>query len=300
MSEYHQPVLLAESVDGLAIRPNGVYVDVTFGGGGHSREILARLGSQGRLFGLDQDAEAEANAPDDGRFTFVRSNFRYIKNFMRYHGVAQVDGILADLGVSSHHLDDAQRGFAFRLGGKLDMRMNQHARITAADIVNQYDEARLRGIFKELGEIDNAHQLTKLLVAQRAQQRIETIEQLLAAINGLVPKKFEHKYLAKVFQALRMEVNNELGVLEAFLEKATQLLAPGGRLVVITYHSLEDRMVKQFVKNGRFDGKAETDVFGHAKVPLLAVNKKVIVPTDDEMKLNNRARSAKLRIAEKV
>ncbi|MEN9445403.1 MAG: hypothetical protein RIS47_2294 [Bacteroidota bacterium] len=298
MTEYHAPALLAESIEGLHIRPDGIYIDATFGGGGHSRAILEHL-DEGHLFGFDQDTDAMANIPDDSRFTFVHSNFKYIRNFMRYHEIDKVDGILADLGVSSHHLDDASRGFAFRLGGDLDMRMNKSGRLTAAHIVNTYDENKLRTILKTYGEIDNANTIAKLIVSHRSESAIETIEQLKQVIAGCVPKKFEHKYLAKLFQALRMEVNQEMDVLATFLQKATELLAPGGRLVILTYHSLEDRMVKQFVKNGPNNTQAQTDVYGNSNTPLIAINKKVIIASDEEVKLNNRARSAKLRIAEK-
>lgn len=296
--EYHVPVLLKESVGGLEIKPNGDYVDVTFGGGGHSREIFSQL-TTGRLFAFDQDEDAAANIIHDDRFFFIRHNFKYIRNFLRYYNVEQVDGILADLGVSSHDFDVAERGFSFRFDGDLDMRMNRNADQTAADIVNSYSEDQLRSVFREYGEIDNAGRLARQLVAARLSQPIKTIEQFKNAIAPCVPKLQESKYLAKVFQALRIETNQEMDVLHEFLEQSIELLKPGGRLVVITYHSLEDRMVKNFIKSGDFSGKQEKDFFGNVESPLMAVNRKVIVPSDDEIERNPRARSAKLRIAEK-
>lgn len=296
--EYHVPVLLKESVGGLEIKPNGDYVDVTFGGGGHSREIFSQL-TTGRLFAFDQDEDAAANIIHDDRFFFIRHNFKYIRNFLRYYNVEQVDGILADLGVSSHDFDVAERGFSFRFDGDLDMRMNRNADQTAADIVNSYSEDQLRSVFREYGEIDNAGRLARQLVAARLPQPIKTIEQFKNAIAPCVPKLQESKYLAKVFQALRIETNQEMDVLHEFLEQSIELLKPGGRLVVITYHSLEDRMVKNFIKSGDFSGKQEKDFFGNVESPLMAVNRKVIVPSDDEIERNPRARSAKLRIAEK-
>lgn len=296
--EYHIPVLLAESVNGLEIKANGDYVDVTFGGGGHSREIFSRLKS-GRLFAFDQDEDAAANIIHDERFYFIRHNFKYIRNFLRYYNVEQVDGILADLGVSSHDFDVAGRGFSFRFDGDLDMRMNRDSSQSAADIVNSYTEDQLRTVFREYGEIDNAGRLAKQLVAARNAKPVKTIEQFKAAIAPCVPKFQESKYLAKVFQALRIETNKEMEALHEFLEQSIELLKPGGRLVVITYHSLEDRMVKNFIRSGDFSGKQEKDFFGNVESPLAAVNRKVIVPTDQEIELNPRARSAKLRIAEK-
>ncbi len=296
--EYHVPVLLKESVGGLEIKPNGDYVDVTFGGGGHSREIFSQL-TTGRLFAFDQDEDAAANIIHDDRFFFIRHNFKYIRNFLRYYNVEQVDGILADLGVSSHDFDVAERGFSFRFDGDLDMRMNRNADQTAAEIVNSYSEDRLRSVFREYGEIDNAGRLARQLVAARTLQTIKTIEQFKNAIAPCVPRLQESKYLAKVFQALRIETNQEMDVLHEFLEQSIELLKPGGRLVVITYHSLEDRMVKNFIKSGDFSGKQEKDFFGNVESPLMAINRKVIVPSDDEIERNPRARSAKLRIAEK-
>lgn len=296
--EYHIPVLLTESVDGLEIKANGDYVDVTFGGGGHSREIFSRLTS-GRLFAFDQDEDAAANIIENDRFYFIRHNFKYIRNFLKYYEVDQVDGILADLGVSSHDFDVAERGFSFRFDGDLDMRMNRNATQKASDIINTYSEDQLRTVFREYGELDNAGRLVKTIAAARSTSSIITIEQFKAAISPCVPKAQETKYLAKVFQALRIETNKEMDVLHEFLEQSIQLLKPGGRLVVITYHSLEDRMVKNFIKSGDFSGKQEKDFYGNVDSPLIAVNRKVIVPNEDEIERNPRARSAKLRIAEK-
>ena len=296
--EYHVPVLLAESVDGLEIKANGDYVDVTFGGGGHSREIFSRL-KTGRLFAFDQDEDAAANVIHDERFFFIRHNFKYIRNFLKYYDVEQVDGILADLGVSSHDFDVAERGFSFRFDGDLDMRMNRDSSQSAADIVNTFTEDQLRTMFRVYGEIDNAGRLAKQLVSARNAKPVKTIEQFKEAIAPCVPKFQESKYLAKVFQALRIETNKEMDVLHEFLEQSIQLLKPGGRLVVITYHSLEDRMVKNFIKSGDFSGKQEKDFYGNVESPLVAINRKVIVPGEDEIERNPRARSAKLRIAEK-
>lgn len=296
--EYHVPVLLNESVGGLEIKANGDYVDVTFGGGGHSREILSRL-KTGRLFAFDQDEDAAANIINDERFFFIRHNFKYIRNFLKYYGVEHVDGILADLGVSSHDFDVAERGFSFRFDGDLDMRMNRDTTQTAADIANSYAEDRLREIFREYGEIDNAGRLARQIVTARQTKSVRTIEEFRLAIQPCVPKMQESKYLAKVFQALRIETNREMEVLHEFLEQSIELLKPGGRLVVITYHSLEDRMVKNFIKSGDFSGKQEKDFYGNVDSPLIAINRKVIVPTDEEIERNPRARSAKLRIAEK-
>ena len=297
---YHIPVLLKQSVDGLAIRPDGTYVDVTFGGGGHSREILSRLGQGGRLLGFDQDADAERNIVDDPRFTFVRSNFRYLHNFLRYHGIQQVDGVLADLGVSSHHLDDSERGFSFRFDTALDMRMNQRAAFTAADLVNTYDEEQLANVFYLYGELKNSRKLASVLVKARASEKITTVGGLLDAVNPLFGPEREKKEMAKVFQALRIEVNHEMDALKEMLQAAIQALRPGGRLAVITYHSLEDRIVKNVMKAGNPEGKAEKDFFGRVSAPLRQVNNKVIVPDEEEIRQNPRSRSAKLRIAEKT
>jgi S-adenosyl-methyltransferase MraW len=296
--KYHIPVLLTESVDGLEIKANGDYVDATFGGGGHSREIFSRLTS-GRLFAFDQDEDAAANVIEDDRFFFIRHNFKYIRNFLRFYGVERVDGILADLGVSSHDFDVAERGFSFRFDGDLDMRMNRNSSQTAADIVNTFQEERLRTIFREYGEIDNAGRLARQLVQSRGASPIKTIAQFKEAISPCVPKQLESKYLAKVFQALRIETNKEMDVLSEFLTHSIQLLKPCGRLVVITYHSLEDRMVKNFIKSGDISGEQVKDFYGNVESPLVAVNRKVIVPDDQEIERNPRARSAKLRIAEK-
>ena len=296
--EYHKPVLLNESINGLEIKANGDYVDVTFGGGGHSREIFSRLAT-GRLFAFDQDQDAAANIIHDDRFFFIRHNFKYLRNFLKYYQVEKVDGILADLGVSSHDFDVAERGFSFRFDGDLDMRMNRDASQTAADIVNTYTEEQLRQIFREYGEIDNAGKLARELVVSRNARPVQTIEQFIAAIAPCTPKFQESKYLAKVFQALRIETNREMDVLHDFLEQSIELLKPGGRLVVITYHSLEDRMVKNFIRSGDASGKQEQDFFGNVDSPLVAINRKVIVPTKEELEENPRSRSAKLRIAQK-
>ncbi|MDR3119300.1 MAG: 16S rRNA (cytosine(1402)-N(4))-methyltransferase RsmH [Mediterranea sp.] len=296
---YHIPVMLKESVDGMAIRPDGMYVDVTFGGGGHSREILSRLGAKGRLLGFDQDEDAEANGIDDGRFVFVRSNFRYLGNFLRYHNVEKVDGILADLGVSSHHFDDSGRGFSFRFDGELDMRMNRRGGITAAGVVNNYEEERLANLFYLYGELKNSRKLAAAIVCERAKNRIRTTDEFLAVVKPLFGREREKKDLARVFQALRIEVNQEMAALKEMLAAAAEALKPGGRLVVITYHSLEDRMVKNLMRTGNIEGKQEQDFFGNLQTPFRPVNNKVIVPAPEEIERNPRSRSAKLRIAEK-
>lgn len=295
---YHVPVLLEESVSGLNIDPDGVYLDLTFGGGGHSREILKRL-KDGCLIGFDQDADALANVPDDDRFIFVNHNFRYLRNFLRYCGYDEADGILADLGVSSHEFDEAGRGFSFRFDAELDMRMNQRSRLKATDILNTYSEEDLTHIFRNYGEVDNAKRLVDLIVKARAEKMITRSEEFLQVIAPCVPKQKEKKYLAQVYQALRIEVNGELEALEDMLKEAERALRPGGRLVVITYHSLEDRIVKNFLKSGNFEGKVEKDFYGHVKRNFELVNRKVIVPSEEEIEKNPRARSAKLRIAEK-
>ena len=303
---YHIPVLLRESVEGLRIRPNGVYVDVTFGGGGHSRTILSQLNEQGRLYGFDQDSDAERNALSDPRFTFVRSNFRYLSNFMRYYGQrGQVDGVLADLGVSSHHFDEAGRGFSFRLADDavdvpLDMRMNTRAQLTAAEVVNTYTEEALTDVFYLYGELKMARRLANTIVKARETKKMEKIAELLEVIQPLVGKDKEKKFLAQVFQALRMEVNDEMQALRLMLRDALRELKTGGRLVVISYHSLEDRLVKNFMKTGNFEGKSEQDFYGNLRSPLRVINNKVIVPSDEEIERNPRSRSAKLRIAEKL
>ena len=296
---YHVPVLLKESVEGMNLQPGGIYVDVTFGGGGHSKEILRKGDKTIRLYSFDQDEDAEKNAVNDERFTFVRSNFRYLYNFLRYHGVEQVDGILADLGVSSHHFDDSERGFSFRFDGKLDMRMNKRAGMTAADVVNNYEEERLADIFYLYGELKNSRKLASALVKARNIQPITTIGEFLNIVKPMFGREREKKELAKVFQALRIEVNQEMEALKEMLQSASEVLKPGGRLVVITYHSLEDRMVKNMMKTGNVEGKAEQDFFGNLQTPFKTVNNKVIVASDEEVARNPRSRSAKLRIAEK-
>ena len=296
---YHIPVLLAPAVDGLDIRPDGIYVDATLGGGGHTREILRRLGPGGRLLGFDQDEDAECNIPDDPRFTFVRSNFRYLHNFLRYHGIRHIDGLLADLGVSSHHFDDSQRGFSFRFDGALDMRMNKRAGQTAADVVNTYDEERLANVFYLYGELKNSRKLATAISRARAQAPIATIGQFLDIVKPLFGREREKKELARVFQALRIEVNHEMEALREMLLAAAGALRPGGRLAVITYHSLEDRLVKNLMKTGNVEGKVEKDFYGNVQTPFRLVNNKVITPDEDEVARNPRSRSAKLRIAEK-
>ena len=303
VENYHVPVLLNESIDGLNIHKGGIYVDVTFGGGGHSREILSRLDETSHLYSFDQDEDAERNIDDrikGGKFTFVRSNFRYLTNWMRYHGVDGIDGLLADLGVSSHHFDDETRGFSFRFDAPLDMRMNKRAGKTAADIINDYDEEQLADIFYLYGELKTSRRIASTLVKQRAIKRIETTQDFLNAVAPLFNKEREKKDMAKLFQALRIEVNHEMDALKEMLYSATALLKPGGRLSVITYHSLEDRMVKNVMKTGNAEGKAEQDFFGRTKSPFKLINNKVIVPSAEEVEINPRSRSAKLRIAEKI
>ena len=294
---YHVPVLLQESIDGLNIKSDGIYVDVTFGGGGHSREILSRLGKNGHLYSFDQDADAEKNIIADDRFTFVRSNFRYLRNWMRYYGVEAIDGLLADLGVSSHHFDDETRGFSFRFDAPLDMRMNKRAGKTAADIVNEYDEA---DVFFLYGELKNSRRIANAIVTYRQQKRIETTGDLMAATEKMMRTEKEKKDLARLFQALRIEVNHEMDALRDMLNSASQLLKNGGRLSVITYHSLEDRIVKNVMKAGNAEGKIEKDFFGRVSSPFRLVNNKVITPQEDELQNNPRSRSAKLRIAERI
>ena len=307
---YHVPVLLKPSVDGLNIQSGGIYVDVTFGGGGHSREILSRLDNQAHLYSFDQDADAEQNVMhregsaekrfvDDARFTFVRSNFRYLKNWMRYYGVEKIDGLLADLGVSSHHFDDESRGFSFRFDAPLDMRMNKRAGLTAADVVNDYNEEALANLFYLYGELKQSRRIAAVLVKARAQQRIATTQDFLKATEPLFKREREQKDMAKLFQALRIEVNHEMDALKEMLQSATELLRSGGRLSVITYHSLEDRIVKNMMKAGNAEGKKVQDFYGRIETPFNLVNNKVIVPSADEQQENPRSRSAKLRIAEK-
>lgn len=298
---YHIPVLLKESVDGLAIKPGGIYVDVTFGGGGHSREILSRLGGKGRLFSFDQDEDAEANIGDvtaEG-FIFVRSNFRYLKNWMRYYKISSIDGLLADLGVSSHHFDDETRGFSFRFDAPLDMRMNNRAGRTAADVVNEETEERLASIFYLYGELKSARRIAAAIAKARKEAPISTTQDLLRIAEPIFNREREKKDMAKLFQALRIEVNQEMESLKEMLRAATQLLAPGGRMCVITYHSIEDRIVKNLIKTGNVEGRIEKDFFGNVDLALIPVNNKVIIPDQNEQAHNPRSRSAKLRIAEK-
>ncbi|MEO0037207.1 MAG: Ribosomal small subunit methyltransferase [Bacteroidota bacterium] len=296
--EYHNPVLLKETVDGLNIQPDGIYVDVTFGGGGHSKEILSRLGANGKLFAFDQDEDAWANALPDERFTLIQENFRYIKRFLRFHGVKQVDGILADLGVSSHQFDVPERGFSTRFDADLDMRMSKRNELDASKVINEYDEVNLKRVFLDYGELKAAPALARTIVEARERATIKTTEELKVILNRFLPEQFKNKILAQIYQAVRIEVNQEMEVLKEFLEQSLEILKPEGRLSVISYHSLEDRLVKRFMKNGLFEGEPERDFFGNFSVPFKNIGK-LIVPTEAEIKLNNRARSAKLRIAEK-
>ncbi|MCB0457278.1 MAG: 16S rRNA (cytosine(1402)-N(4))-methyltransferase RsmH [Flavobacteriaceae bacterium] len=297
--EYHNPVLLKETVKGLNIQPNGVYVDVTFGGGGHSREILKQLGENGKLLAFDQDKDALNNAIDDPRFTLINENFRFLKRFLRFYGHSKVDGILGDFGVSSHQFDAQERGFSTRFEAHLDMRMNQESPISAFHVVNEYDEKQLRQVFWEYGELKTAAGMARLIAEGRVKVPIKTSEQLKTVLKRFLPNHKENKILAQVFQAIRIEVNQEMEVLKEFLLQTSEVLKPGGRLSVISYHSLEDRLVKRYIRNGMFEGEPEKDVFGRVEVPFKAVGK-LIVPSEAEIKMNNRARSAKLRIAEKL
>lgn len=304
--EYHIPVLLGQSVDGLDVKPGGIYVDVTFGGGGHSREILSRLSADGHLYSFDQDADAEKNASrgegslgEDPRFTFVRSNFRYLKNWMRYYGVEHIDGVLADLGVSSHHFDDETRGFSFRFDAPIDMRMNKRAGMTAADVLNEYEEESLADVFYLYGELKNSRKLASAIVKQRTIKPFATTGELMDAVEKLMPKERAKKDMAKLFQALRIEVNHEMDALRDMLRSAVECLGEGGRLSVITYHSLEDRIVKNVMKSGNAEGKVDKDFYGRINTPLKMIGK-VIVPDNDEQQANPRSRSAKLRISEKI
>ncbi len=296
---YHIPVLLHQTVDGLDIKQDGIYADLTFGGGGHSREILRRLGKNGKLFSFDQDMDAMKGAIEDERFQFVRSNFRFLKNWMQYYGVEQLDGIMADLGVSSHHLDDAERGFSFRYDAPLDMRMNQRAAQTAQKVLKEYSEEQLADVFYLYGELRNSRKLASTIVKARAQQSIDTTGQLAEILKPLMGYDREKKDLARVFQALRIEVNGEMKALRQMLNASIEMLKPGGRLSILTYHSLEDRMVKNIIRAGNVEGKVETDFFGRSSTPLKAVNRNVIIPSAEEQNRNPRSRSAKLRIAEK-
>ena len=296
--EYHNPVLLHPSVDGLNIKPDGVYVDVTFGGGGHSKEILSRLGPNGKLFAFDQDEDALVNTLKDERFTLINENFRFIKRFLRFYGVKSVDGILADLGVSSHQFDVAERGFSTRFDADLDMRMSQKNDLNAFRVVNEYDDANLRRVFLDYGELKNAPALARTIIEARGHQTIKTTDELKEVLAKYLPEKVRNKILAQIYQAIRIEVNQEMDVLKEFLEQSLEILNPNGRLSVISYHSLEDRLVKRFMKNGMFEGEPERDFFGNFSVPFKIIEK-LIVPDNNEIKMNNRARSAKLRIAEK-
>ncbi len=297
--EYHNPVLLKETVDGLNIDPDGVYVDVTFGGGGHSKEILNRLSEKGKLFAFDQDSDALKNTIEDDRFTLIHENFRFVKRFLRFHGVKQVDGILADFGVSSHQFDVAERGFSTRFEADLDMRMNQENKLSAFHVVNEYEEEQLKQVFLQYGELRAAPAMAKLIVEYRETEPIITSEQLKTVLRKFLPPRYENKVLAQIYQAIRIEVNQEIEVLKEFLLQTPETLKVGGRLSFISYHSLEDRLVKRFIRNGMFEGEPERDMFGNFEVPLKKVNG-LIVPTAEEVKANNRARSAKLRIAEKL
>ena len=295
---YHQPVLLEESIEGLQINPEGIYVDATYGGGGHSRKILEKLGN-GKLIAFDQDADAQEHIIDDARLTFIKHNFRYMKNFLRYLGHDRIDGILADLGVSSHHLDAPERGFSFRFDAPLDMRMDQQARLRAADVINQYIPSRLQEVFREYGELRKTNSIVEAIVQAREKQYIESTFQLTGILESQTPVKYRNKFLARIFQALRIEVNREVENLKYFLGQSNEMLKKGGRLAVISYHSVEDRVVKNFMKTGDFEGVLTKDFYGHDQTPLKVINKKVITPTYREIQSNNRARSAKLRIAEK-
>jgi 16S rRNA (cytosine1402-N4)-methyltransferase len=296
--EYHNPVLLKDTVDGLNIHPDGVYVDVTFGGGGHSREILSRLGEKGKLFAFDQDLDALKNAIDDERFTLINENFRYIKRFLRFYGVKQVDGILADLGVSSHQFDVAERGFSTRFEAELDMRMNQNGELSAYHVINDYDEVALKNVLLEFGELKNAGAMANVIVNARNENPIINSEQLKQILSRFLPGHKSNKILAQIYQAIRIEVNQEMEALKEFLTQSLEILKPEGRLSVISYHSLEDRLVKRFVKNGMFEGEPEKDFFGNFEVPFKTIEK-LIVPSNEEIASNNRARSAKLRVAAK-
>jgi len=296
---YHQPVLLEQSVNGLAIRPDGIYVDVTFGGGGHSKMILKQLGENGKLIAFDQDQDALANTIDDSRFILINENFRYIKRFLRFHEIRQVDGILADLGISSHQIDVAERGFSTRFDADLDMRMNQRNHLNAFEVINQYEEKQLKHILSEYGELKNAPKIAYTIVNERKNEPIKNSKRLKEIVEKFIPPHKSNKILAQIYQAIRIEVNQEIEVLKEFLLQSVDLLQPKGRLSVISYHSLEDRLVKRFMRNGMFEGEPERDFFGNYSVPFQIIEK-LIVPTEQEIEQNNRARSAKLRIAEKI
>jgi 16S rRNA (cytosine1402-N4)-methyltransferase len=299
METYHLPALLEESIAGLNLRPDGVYVDVTFGGGGHSRAILSHL-TTGRLIAFDQDIDAVVNIINDEKLTFLNQNFRFLKNNLRYLGYQAIDGLIADLGVSFHQFDEPERGFSFRSDAVLDMRMNRNAALSAADILRTYDEEALAGIFYRFGELDNSRRIARAIVRARNISPVVTVNELSDAVKGLVPVNQEHKFFAKLFQSLRIEVNREMDALMDMLRQALDVLRPGGRLVVITYHSIEDRLVKNFIRTGNFEGISEKDFYGNLIVPFKAINKKVIVPNEREIEINNRSRSARLRIAEKI
>ncbi len=296
---YHTPVLLNESINGLNIDPSGIYVDVTFGGGGHSREILSRI-TTGKLLAFDQDSDAEANIIQNENLIFCNSNFRFLRNFLKYHKISQIDGLLADLGVSSHHFDEVSRGFTFQHDAPLDMRMNPDSPVTAADIIMKAPENELKYIFREYGEVENTGKLVYLIANARITTQLDSSNKFIEAIKPAIPRNQENKYLAKVYQALRIRVNNELESLKALLMQCIGVIKPGGRLVVITYHSLEDRIVKNFIKNGQFEGEVESDLFGNRKVPFKTIISKIITPSKEELEINSRARSAKLRIAERI
>jgi 16S rRNA (cytosine1402-N4)-methyltransferase len=299
MTAYHQPVLLGEAIEGLNVQASGTYVDATFGGGGHSREILSRLGQRGRLYAFDQDENAEAQIPDDKRIIFTRGNFRFLENYLRYYGVKRVDGILADLGVSSHHFDTPGRGFSYRFDSALDMRMNGKSALTAAKIVAEYPEPELERIFKTYGELHNSRKVAGSIATARLSQKIETTGELVSIIQSYIPTRQTNQYLSKVFQALRIEVNHEMESLMGLLQQSRSILRAGGRMVVISYHSLEDRLVKNYFRSGNFSGITEKDVFGNFSVPFRAVSHRPIIPLEKELESNIRARSAKLRVAEK-
>ncbi len=299
MSEYHEPVMAKECIEGLAIREDGIYVDVTYGGGGHSRLIIEQLGDKGHLYGFDQDEDAKVNALEDERFTFVAANFRFLKRFLKLNGVKAADGILADLGVSSHQFDEGSRGFSYRFDSELDMRMNIHEEVTAAKVVNEYPADYLQQMFSRYGEVRNARTLAQRIVEQRSVRPISTINDLLAVVEPLIRGQ-RHRYLAQVFQAIRIEVNEEVPALEALLEQSLDALKSGGRLVVISYHSIEDRLVKNFLKTGNIEGRVEKDFYGNIYRPFKLITRKALIPSDEELERNSRARSAKLRIAEKI
>src|SRR5512133_101006 len=299
MTAYHLPALLEESIAGLNLRPDGVYVDVTFGGGGHSRAILSHL-TTGRLIAFDQDLDAAVNIINDERVTFLNQNFRYLKNNLRYLGYREIDGLIADLGVSFHQFDEQERGFSFRSDAQLDMRMNRKSGLRASDLLRTYDEEQMASVFYRYGELDNSRKIARAVVKARQTKPVVTVKDLSEAVESLVPFNQENKFYAKLFQSLRIEVNREMDALTDMLTQALQILKPGGRMVVITYHSLEDRLVKNFIRTGNFDGTAEKDFYGNLIVPFRAINRKVIVPSEEEVSKNNRARSARMRIAEKI